>query len=260
MGSEMCIRDRDNPISSLNSLAPSTPLRIARDSLALAGRAADIAPQARSHLLRHVAANAVGELSYLCFTKRRFKQCLQHAVAQWRLRAAPRLLYGLDGVTRFAAGKAVVFDTTLLNHLGTQLTASTLRGLARDSGICLAHTYFGWSPERASNVFRRMPSGSLELLPSFVEAAEELHRLGKDRAVVSLSFCSLRRALGAFTQAKLIREHRCWQIQSILPVTIGMPEGFPEAGEASGRVHGRRLLHLEGLGEHSVAIGSESRQ
>lgn len=218
----------DNPLGDLDSWRPSRPARVAAEGSRLLRRSAAIPAGARRHCFRHVLGNLVGEHAYLDAVRRPvdWRSALARVPRLWRLRSAPQLLYGFDGRSPMTApARRWVFDTTLLNHLALQVVPGTLDRLAKDSALCLGHTYFGWSPQIASNVFGRDGNGALRVLPTFAESLEHLAVLCARRELAAVPFRELRASLSAFGEARIARGPRGWELQgaSRTEVRVGLP-------------------------------------
>ncbi len=214
----------DNPLGDLDSWRASGPARVAAEGARLLRLSPAIPAGARRHCFRHVFGNLVGEHAYL---EPAWRSALAHVPRLWRLRSAPQLLYGFDGRSPLMApAKYWVFDTTLLNHLAVQIVPDTLDRLAKDSALCLGHTYLGWSPQLGSNVFGQ-DRGALHVLPAFAESLEHLALLQKRRELAAVPFKDLRASLSAFAEARILRGPRGWELQgaSRTEVVVGQPDG-----------------------------------
>lgn len=242
----------DNPLGDLDSWRVSRPSRLAAEGSRLLRRSRALPAAARRHCSRHVFGNLVGEHAYLEAVGRppAWRSALGRVPQLWRLRAGPQLLYGFDGRSPLMApAKHWIFDTTLLNHLAVQVVPATLDRLARDSALCLAHTYLGWSPQLGTNVFglgAGGPDGALRVLPAFAESLEHLGGLQRRREVAAVPFRDLRASLSAFAEARIARTPQGWELRgaSRSGVTVGLPGRFPRGAPAELLPDGRRLLAL----------------
>jgi hypothetical protein len=234
----------DNPWTDLNSWRPSGPGRLIEETLQFVTHISRTSAPSIRHRARHLTANVLGSDGYRALAARKLRRASYDINRLWSLRSRPQLLYGSDGLQLlFAPSDTVIFDTTLLNHLALQTSPYLLDRLAADSGVCIAHTYLGWKPQFASNVFTQRNDGTLQLAQSFRENMEHASRLQKRRDLITLPFSFLRKSLAAFSNARMMRTARGWRIKSNPSVWIGIPDGYPAGVNTTTLPDGRRVSY-----------------
>jgi hypothetical protein len=190
-----------------------------------------LASPARAALraVRYSVSNLVGEFDLLA-PDNRWKGMVHNAGLHWRLREQPAVLYTRAGLNALLDPAAPwVFDTVLLNHLGSQLSPGNLDRLCRESGLMLAHCYIGWQ-SLAGNVFS--PEGDLRIEPAFAGALEHAAALRTRHRLCTLSFRDLRRSLTAFANTRFCKTPRGWTVTTHGDVAVTIA-GYASASHGS---------------------------
>jgi len=127
----------------------------------------------------------------------------------------PMVLYDLSGHSSLMSNESIwVFDTVLLNHLAFQLRPSNIDLLCKQSGLLLAHCYFGHQKNGYGTLNCFVGHGdSLSLIPEFIANVKYISENQSQRELITLSLKDLRYALTNFVNASLIRSLRGWEIR-----------------------------------------------
>jgi hypothetical protein len=123
-----------------------------------------------------------------------------------RVRSTAFYLYDFTGVPMaYSTQRRLLFDTVVLNHAAAQLRPGAVDGLVASSGLCIAHTYFGFVRSYGfENCFdQRSPQPAV--LETFRQAIEHISYLQSRKQLVTLPVTELRRALSAFWRARIIK-------------------------------------------------------
>jgi hypothetical protein len=154
----------------------------------------------------------------------------------------PMVLYDLSGQCSFMSNQRIwVFDTILLNHLAFQLRPANVDLLCKQSGLLLAHCYFGHQKHRYGTINCFVNDGAnLSLIPEFIENVRYISEKQTQRELVSLSFNALRNALNNFVNASLIHTSSGWEIKGVKAILASQrPTSVsgPNRGWCKGKLH-----------------------
>jgi hypothetical protein len=171
-----------------------------------------------AYLMDHAIKNIIGSYEFLELKQKPFRmnnwaKAYMTKTLLSVLRKGPFAIYGHDGTVFTCTSDSLwIFDTVLCNHLGIQLKPALIDSLTEDSGLLLAHCYFGAQNRHIFDNCFEGQGPDLSISSAFVKNIEYIAERQKAGDLITLSFAQLRASLETFSHSFISRNDYGWQV------------------------------------------------